>query len=139
QWQTSTTGTGSWSNATGTGSTAATYTPPSSVAGTLFYRVLINALNSGCDQAVSSNASATIVPDISVQTQPTSFNECVGGTGTLSVVITGGTERISYQWQSSPSGANTWSNATGTGSTSSVYTPPSITPGVVDYRVLINA
>lgn len=79
------------------------------------------------------------MPDISVQTQPTSFNECVGGTGTLSVVVTGGTGTISYQWQSSPSGAGTWSNATGTGSTSSVYTPPSITPGVVDYRVLINA
>jgi hypothetical protein len=105
----------------------------------LFYRVLISSPNSGCDQAVSANATATIVPDISVTTQPTNINECVGGTAQLTVVITGGTGTISYQWQSSPSGAGTWSNATGTGSTTPTYTPPSTTAGNTDYRVLINA
>jgi hypothetical protein len=47
-----------WANASGTGSTTATFTPPSTVAGTTYYRVLVNAANNGCDQAVSNNAVA---------------------------------------------------------------------------------
>jgi hypothetical protein len=38
----------------GTGATTATYTPSSAVPGTTYYRVLVNAANSGCDQAVSN-------------------------------------------------------------------------------------
>jgi hypothetical protein len=46
-------------NSTGTGATTATYTPSSAVPGTTYYRVLVNAANSGCDQAVSNNAVAS--------------------------------------------------------------------------------
>jgi hypothetical protein len=63
---------------TGTGSTTATFTPPSTVAGTTYYRVLINAANNGCDQAVSNNAVAVISPDLLVTTQPSNVNECIG-------------------------------------------------------------
>jgi hypothetical protein len=35
-----------------------------------YYRVLINAANNGCDQAVSNNAVAVITPDLLVTTQP---------------------------------------------------------------------
>jgi hypothetical protein len=54
-----------------TGATTATYTPSSAVPGTTYYRVLINAANSGCDQAVSNNAVAIITADLVVSTQPT--------------------------------------------------------------------
>ncbi len=57
QWQQSADGSTGWSNATGTGATTATYTPSSAVPGTTYYRVLVNAANNGCDQAVSNNAS----------------------------------------------------------------------------------
>jgi hypothetical protein len=45
QWQSSLDGTSGWANALGTGSTTATFTPSSTVAGTTYYRVLINAAN----------------------------------------------------------------------------------------------
>jgi hypothetical protein len=60
QWQSSSDGSTGWANALGTGSTTATFTPPSTVAGTTYYRVLINAANNGCDQAVSNNAVSVI-------------------------------------------------------------------------------
>jgi hypothetical protein len=42
----------------------ATYTPSSAVPGTTTIRVLINAANNGCDQAVSNNAVAVISADL---------------------------------------------------------------------------
>jgi hypothetical protein len=53
QWQQSADGSTGWANSTGTGATTDTYTPSSAVAGTTYYRVLINAANNGCDQAVA--------------------------------------------------------------------------------------
>jgi hypothetical protein len=57
-------------NSTGTGATTATYTPSSATPGTTYYRVLVNAANNGCDQAVSNNAVAIIIADLVVSTQP---------------------------------------------------------------------
>jgi hypothetical protein len=45
------------------------------VAGTTYYRVLVNAANNGCEQA-GNNAIAVISEDLSVTTQPTNINEC---------------------------------------------------------------
>jgi hypothetical protein len=56
QWQQSADGSTGWANSTGTGATTATYTPSSATPGTTYYRVLVNAANNGCDQAVSNNA-----------------------------------------------------------------------------------
>ena len=63
QWQSSTDGIGGWANAAGTGSTTNTFTPPSATPGTTYYRVLINAVNTGCDQAESNVVSVLIVND----------------------------------------------------------------------------
>ncbi|MDQ3015304.1 MAG: VWA domain-containing protein, partial [Bacteroidota bacterium] len=138
QWQSSPNGTDTWSNATGT-STNATYTPNSTVTGTTYYRVLVNAINSGCDQAISTTASAIINPDLNFTTQPIGFNECEGGTNQLTVVIAGGVGTISYLWQSSLNGTSGWANASGTGSTTASYTPPSTNPGTTYYRVIVAA
>jgi hypothetical protein len=139
QWQSSPDGTTGWANATGTGSTSATFTPPSTTAGTTFYRVLINATGNGCDQAISNNATATIIADPAITTQPINVTECIGGTNTMTVTITGGTGTISYQWQQSADGSTGWANATGTGATTATFTPPSTTAGTTFYRVLVNA
>ena len=139
QWQSSPNGSTGWANATGPGSTTATYTPPSTTTGTTYYRVLINASNSGCGQAVSNNATVIISDDIIIVTQPMNIEECVGGTNSMTVGISGGSGTISYQWQSSPDGTTAWVNATGGGSTTSTFTPPSTTPGTTYYRVLVNA
>src|SRR6185436_16257953 len=98
QWQSSADGSTGWTNATGLGSTTSTYTPSSAVAGTTYYRVLVNASNNGCDQAVSNNAVAVIAPDLVVTTQPSNINECIGGTNTMTVAVSGGSGTISYQW-----------------------------------------
>jgi hypothetical protein len=62
--------------------------------------------NNGCDQAVSNNAVAVISADLLVTTQPSDVNECIGGTNTMTVVVSGGSGTISYQWQSSLDGIN---------------------------------
>ena len=136
QWQSSSTGSDPWANATGTGATTATFTPPSTVAGSTYYRVLVNAGNSGCGQVVSEVAYALIDPDLVVTVQPTPITECIGGTSTMSVTVTGGTGTVGYQWETSANGTN-WSNASGPGSTTAVYTPPSTVAGTTFYRVTI--
>ena len=127
QWQSSTDGINGWADATGTGATTATYTPSSASAGTTYYRVLINAANSGCGQAVSDNGIAVITEDLAVTTQPSNVNECIGGLDQMTVVVSGGSGAITYQWQSSADGINGWANATGTGATTATYTPVSYT------------
>src|SRR4029079_14705708 len=139
QWQSSADGTSGWANATGIGATTNTYTPSSAIAGTTYYRVLINAANNGCDQAVSNNAVAVITPDLLVTAQPSDISECIGGTNTMSVTISGGSGTISYQWQSSADGISGWANATGGGATTSTHTPSSAVAGTTYYRVLVNA
>ena len=139
QWQSSTDGNDPWANAAGTGATTNTFTPPSATPGTTYYRVLVNATDSDCQQAVSSVVTAIIIPDIVVETQPTNVNECVGGQDQMTVAISGGSGSISYQWQSSTDGNEPWANAVGTGSTTNTFTPPSATPGTTYYRVLVNA
>jgi hypothetical protein len=108
QWQGSANGSSGWSNASGTGATTATFTPPSATPGTTYYRVLVNAGNNGCDQAVSNNGIAVISADLVVTTQPTNVSECVGGTNTMTVTVSGGSGTITYQWQQSPDGSTGW-------------------------------
>jgi hypothetical protein len=115
------------------------YTPSSAVPGTTYYRVLVNAANNGCDQAVSNNAVAVITADLVVTTQPTNVNECVGGTDQMTVTVSGGSGTITYQWQQSPNGIGSWVNSTGTGATTATYTPSSAVAGTTYYRVLVNA
>src|SRR5205085_12483219 len=86
QWQASADGLAGWADATGLGATTNVYTPSSATAGTTYYRVLINAANNGCDQAVSNNGIAVIAPDLLVTTQPGNVNECIGGSKTMNVI-----------------------------------------------------
>jgi len=139
QWQSSPNGTSGWANATGSGATTSIYTPVSTVAGTTYYRVLVNATGSGCDQVISNNAIAVIAPDLLVSAQPNNLIECIGGTSTMTVLVTGGSGTITYQWQQSPDGTGSWSNATGPGALTATYTPSSTITGTTYYRVIVNA
>src|SRR4029453_6198144 len=60
-------------------------------------------------------------------------------TSTMTVIVSGGSGTISYQWQSSSDGSSGWANATGTGSTTATYTPPKTIPGTTYYRVIVHA
>ena len=138
-WEQSATGTGGWSAATG-GTNSATYTPPSTTAGTMYYRVTASATGNGCGSVTSNSTKVDIIPDLTIQTQPTPITECVGGTTSMSVVLTAGTGTgvISYTWEQSATGTGGWSAAVG-GTNSATYTPPSTTAGTMYYRVIASA
>jgi hypothetical protein len=135
QWQSSTTGTSGWTDVSG--ATAASFTPPSTTAGTTYYRVVVNATGNGCAAVTSSSATAIIRPALAISTQPTNVDQCIGGSNQISVTVTGGSGTISYQWQSSTTGTSGWTSVSG--ATAATYTPPSTTAGTTYYRVVVNA
>jgi large repetitive protein len=138
-WQESLNGTTGWGPAAG-GTNSATYTPPSTTAGTMYYRVIASATGDGCGSVTSGSAKADIISDLTIQTQPTPIVECVGGTTTMSVVVTAGTGTgtVSYVWEQSANGTTGWGAALG-GTNSATYTPPSTTAGTMYYRVIVSS
>jgi gliding motility-associated-like protein len=125
QWQYSANGTSGWGNIVNNTPSGTTYTNSNtptmtivnaSGAGTRYYRLTTdNGL--GCN-FTSASGSYTVVADPSITTQPSIPSAiCVGGTSAnMSVVATGGTPSLNYQWQYNNSG--TWgavSNGTPTG------------------------
>ena len=135
QWQSSTAIGGPFANISG--ATSSTYTPPSATAGTLYYQVIISATGNGCGSTTSNVATVIVRADLSISSQPTNIDECVGGTNGLSVTVTGGSGTVSYQWQSSTAVGGPFANISG--ATSSTYTPPSATAGTLYYQVIISA
>ncbi|MDZ7880082.1 MAG: hypothetical protein U5L45_20560 [Saprospiraceae bacterium] len=142
-WEQSATGTGGWSAASTTASAnnLATYTPPSTTAGTTYYRLTISASGNGCPPVTSTNATVVIRPDLAITAQPVNVDECVGGNNTISVTTTGGSGTVTYLWQQSATGTGGWSAASTTASANNlaVYTPPSTTAGTTFYRVTVSA
>ena len=130
QWYSNT----SNSNVGGTliaGATNASYTPSSATAGTTYYYAVVSAAGNGCTSVSSAATAVTVVADPSITSQPTNITECIGGTAALSVVASGGTPSLSYQWYDG-SGAIT-------GATSASYTPAATAAGSSTYYVIVGA
>jgi large repetitive protein len=86
----------------------------------------------------SNEITITVVPDLDITAQPIDVTECVTGTNTMFVTVTGGTGTTSYQWQTSPTGApGTFVDMTG--ETSASLTPISTTPGTTYFQVVISS
>jgi large repetitive protein len=86
----------------------------------------------------SNEITITVVPDLDVTAQPINVTECVTGTNTMFVTVTGGTGVTSYQWQSSPTGApGTFADITG--QTAATITPSSAVAGTTHYQVIITS
>ena len=136
QWQESDDngGADAWANAVGgSGSTTSSYTTPA-LATTRYYRVVVSASGNGCTTATSAGVAITVVPDPTITSSPVGATICFNTTHSMSVVVTGGLG-ISYQWQYSPNGVDTWSNV---GADSPNYTTPAITANSY-YRVVISS
>ena len=119
------------------GATGLSFTPPSALAGTLYYRVIVTPSGGGCQTVPSKSAKVIVSPQISVVTPPQNIDECIGGTVPLSVTVKDGSGTATYQWQTS-SDQITWFNVSG--ETNPTYNhPPSTTAGVTFYKCLINA
>jgi hypothetical protein len=142
-WEQSATGTGGWSNASTavTANNLSTYTPPSTTAGTTYYRVTIAASGNGCSNVISTNATVIVRPDLAITAQPVNIDECVGGNLTLTVTTTGGSGTITYLWEQSATGTGGWSAASTTASANNLqtYRPPSTAAGTTYYRVTVSA
>ena len=132
QWQVSTTGLGSWSNATGS-STGSSYTA-GPLTSTAYYRVLVSQASSGC-LTVSGNATITVVPDPTIDVHPSGGFICYEGTWNLSVTAHGGTPSLHYQWQSSADGSTGWADV---GLDQNIYTTAVLT-STTYYRVIVSA
>jgi large repetitive protein len=86
----------------------------------------------------SNEITITVVPDLDITAQPIDVTECVSGTNTMFVTVTGGTGATSYQWQTSPTGApGTFVDMPG--ETSASLTPISTTPGTTHFQVIISS
>ena len=120
-----------------TNETSATFTPPSTTAGTTYYYCVISFSSGGCTDIISQVATIVIHPDPSLSIQPLATQSiCEGGTipTALTVNYINGTGTASYQWYvvGSP---NTLIN----GAISSTYTPPAYTStGTFEYYVEVS-
>jgi len=107
------------------GDTTATFNPPSSVVGTMYYYCKILLSQGGCAEMTSNTASVTInkLPLITVQPEATQ-KICVGGIiKAFKVEYTDGVGIPTYQWYSNTSNSTIGGSLMSEGSSAS-YTPP---------------
>ncbi len=94
---------GSWRIIPGQTGTSYLARPPY----TRSYRVVVMATNEfGTIKVISNPAVVTVVPDPTITQHPADRNICTGGEHTMTVVATGGTPELLYQWYTSPDGSN---------------------------------
>ncbi|WP_409344292.1 beta strand repeat-containing protein [Paenibacillus sp. MBLB4367] len=127
------------------GATNASYTPPTSTAGTTYYYSVVT----NTDASATGNQTATVTSNIakvtvnalthaaapSITTQPSDRTVNEGGNATLSVAASGGVA-LSYQWY-----RNTTNSTNGStqimGATNASYTPPTSTAGTTYYYSVV--
>ncbi len=136
QWETSATS-GSGFTAIG-GATSATYTPPTTTVGTIYYQVIISDTGSGCTSVTSTESEVIINADPTITSQPTATQTlCEGATPTDLVVLTnGGVDGLTYQWESSATSGSGFTAISG--ATNATYTPPTTTVGTIYYQAVIS-
>lgn len=121
--------------------TNATYTPPATTAGTLYYYCILTLPSGGCSNIKTNTAMVTVMPNAIITTQPTpTQNLCVGVTtpAPLTIAYSGGTGTVSYQWFSNSANSNTGGSPIA-GAISSTYTPPVYTiPGNYYYYATVS-
>jgi gliding motility-associated-like protein len=119
------------------GETNSTLTPPTNVAGTLYYYCVVTQNSGDGCNVTSAVATVTVnlAPDFT--SQPLSSNICLGQTPTvLSFVIVNGVGTPTYQWYSNTTNTNT-GGVIISGATSATYAPPSNVPGTTYYYCVV--
>ena len=137
QWQVSTTGcTGPWSNVvdpTANTSCLAVNAVTLSM-GINSYQCVVSGT---CTPSVTSNcATLTVNSPAAITSQPTSVAGCTGGNASFSVTATGA--GLTYNWQVSTDGGNTWNNVS-PAVTTSTLTLSGVTAGMNNnqYRCVV--
>jgi len=130
QWQKSTDGGTTWTNIAG--ETAATYTPPTLSATTLYRRVYTNTCGSVNSNTVTISMYSTLSAGVIGSSQSICYNTSPANLS-FTTNASGGKTSYSYQWQESSDNA-TWTNISG--ATSATYGPGNLT-ATKYYRVRV--
>ncbi len=130
------------SNSGGTsiaGATSASYTPLTSVTGTLYYYCVVTNSN-GCSTASNVSGAITInaLPSITVQPSTATQSLCLNSTPTaLSVTASAGSGSISgYQWYKNAAASNSGGTLIA-GATASSYSPSTAATGTLYYYCIV--
>jgi Sortilin, neurotensin receptor 3, len=107
QWQVSTDGGGSWTNAGGT-SPSLTLTAVTLGMNNNQYRCIVIGQ---CGTTTSTAALLTVNTAATISAQPTDATICAGQQNTFCVTATG--TNLTYQWQTAPVCSGSWTNVTG--------------------------
>jgi large repetitive protein len=138
-WQSSPTGAaGTWTTISSATTNTLNVTGLSS---TTQYRAFYVCAGTGCDTAFSPTpAVVTVNPVLTISDPLTALTECRGGTGTISVIVTGGSGTYTYNWEvSTTSATGPWTAATNANSSMNTYQPPSGTSGTYYYKVTVSS
>ncbi len=126
----------STSGGTAVGANSNTYTPSTTVAGTLFYYCMVTG---SCGTATSTVSGAFVVnPATTITSQSTATQtQYINGTFTSISIAANGSGTLSYQWFSNTS-ANT-SGGIVIGTNSNTYTPLATTIGTLYYYCVVHS
>jgi hypothetical protein len=138
QWYSNTTATTTGGSLI-SGATQASYTPPVfNSTGNFYYYCVVTDAGNGCGTVTSALATVTVVNDPTVTSQPLNTQTlCQTAPATaLTVVASGGTGTLLYQWYSNTSNSNTGGTLIN-GANSASYSPPTVNTGATYYYCLI--
>jgi hypothetical protein len=139
QWYSNTTAgnTGATSLGTVNGATTSTYTPQSTVIGTLYYYCIVTGTWCSATSAVSE--AFIVNPVTAIGSQSTAAQtQCIGGTYTaITVSATGGS--ITYQWYKNTTSSTTGGTSlfAGNGGQTNSYTPQTAIAGTLYYYCIV--
>ena len=136
QWQVSNDGGNNFTSITGATDTSLSLSNVSLSQEGNIYQVL---LQSSCNNVTTNSATATlhVIQNTLISSQPNNVNVCLGGTANFNVTASG--TGISYQWQVSTDGGNTFSNLTGETNSQLSLSVNNVNFNNNKYRVIINS
>lgn len=133
QWQVSTDGGTNFTDITGATSTTLMINPTTAAMNNNRYRLAVTSC--GPDPVYSDAAILRVNSPANITTQPTATPKCAGESITLNVTASG--TGISYQWQVSTDGGNSFTNVAGATTASLVLNNLSLSQSGNIYQVLI--
>ncbi|WP_372774055.1 glycine-rich domain-containing protein [Mangrovibacterium sp.] len=143
QWQSSADGSSGWTDVSG--ATLQNYTPPTTTAGTVYYRrsLTVSKTNLGsiavsAEDTESGVVKVTVTPETAIVTHPSSSGEtvCLNGSFTpLSVSATGSS--LAYQWYENTT-ASTSGGTLLSGATAASYAPLATIAGTSYYYCIVS-
>ena len=134
QWQESTDSGSSWSDLSGETSSSLMLSGVSNTSDGNQYRVMVS--TAACAALTSAVATLTVEGPVNITTQPTDQVVCDAQNATFSVVATGGSGTLAYQWQQSIDGGSSWSDMSG--ETSASLTLPAVSDAMNGFLYRVN-